>query len=719
MAYAKAEQLMDEIIKVNQVLHGYSDGHRLMQTSMKMSRDVENKMLLLSDMSGPTMQQGFEHYFTGYPLEEAQVYAFAQTWYASEMRRPGCVWTHTLLIDNADLGKIKDFRILKSLFSRPKEPLSLQKYKSAIPLLNSTSILHKQDEWSEDAAGKILSALYAAPPMPIFVPSTSTANCVDLIFAIWSQQWPKLRRSFRFCTGSLSNRSFEGNLFDLQVIPLDAVRLILRETPSVEMVDPTTSLNWGGAPLWLRVATKDLLQVGEGALRKFMWNFGADVKEGRSSFSHLANIYNLIEAVSHREASLESLIDAIAYGFPHNDEAAHLKLAILSNEMAGKENAFFSNDMKASLLRTLFTTNKYQPFKLKDKALVNYATGMWETAPEQAKDLILELFSSNLNALGESFLSEMLRLIKLDQAVEIFRRNPDVIPIIISQNPTLATIPQLWSNTFGKQTQFLDAILTSSPISEETITAIIHAMLKVDAYDMARKAIKSFGRKGVFSILDWANNMEGDQFKKLHQELQQALASQPSALVDWLNEAQNPKASTMALILSLLDPNSLEAQNLGEKNWPQLTSLSNEYLDKNALIKAMGFLLALGLKNQVSHSEELVAYSFECVHDAAADGVLEYETWTLLRTELPSLSWWGDWDKCERLRLGLIERFLEDNWRPIYFLRAVKNPETFRQLVAILKQTENGRRFLKGLSFPLSQNEIETTPSQLKILKGS
>src|SRR5262245_53670958 len=83
---------------IKQALHGYSDGHRLLAFSCRLPRDAENLMLILSDLSGPGGGDQFDPYLTGYPLGSAGRYALACTWPAPEMGRPGCVWTHTLLL---------------------------------------------------------------------------------------------------------------------------------------------------------------------------------------------------------------------------------------------------------------------------------------------------------------------------------------------------------------------------------------------------------------------------------------------------------------------------------------------------------------------------------------------------------------------------------------------------------------------------------------------
>src|SRR5690349_13495632 len=101
---------------IDQTLHGYDDGHRLLVTSDRsLPAEAQRLMLLMSDLSGPQPVSGFDGYLTGYPLPGIPVYAFSRTWYAPEMKRPGCVWTHTLLLKFRDLARLDNLGELVSL----------------------------------------------------------------------------------------------------------------------------------------------------------------------------------------------------------------------------------------------------------------------------------------------------------------------------------------------------------------------------------------------------------------------------------------------------------------------------------------------------------------------------------------------------------------------------------------------------------------------------
>src|SRR5712691_3842875 len=106
---------------LQQCLFGYRNGHRRLATSTDLPVSDERLLLRLTDLSGPRLIPGFETYISGYRLPSQTFYALAKTWYAPELERPGCVWTHVLLVplaDFKDLNATAAGRFLE-LFRRP------------------------------------------------------------------------------------------------------------------------------------------------------------------------------------------------------------------------------------------------------------------------------------------------------------------------------------------------------------------------------------------------------------------------------------------------------------------------------------------------------------------------------------------------------------------------------------------------------------------------
>ncbi|MGH7263400.1 MAG: hypothetical protein ACREMB_00905, partial [Candidatus Rokuibacteriota bacterium] len=210
-------------IELHQALHGYAGGHRLLMASQRLPREAERALLILTDISGPVTGGPFESYLTGCAVPGTGAYALARTWLAPELSRPGCVWSHTLLVDQADLPRVSDPRGLLPLFSRPRKGEPWQAY--GRPLTVSPPVTGDEPPsrraWTDADAVRVLEAVYGGTADgPAFVAAERPETVEELVLAVWGQQWPRLRRTFRFCTWSLAPRALDGHAFDLQVVSL-------------------------------------------------------------------------------------------------------------------------------------------------------------------------------------------------------------------------------------------------------------------------------------------------------------------------------------------------------------------------------------------------------------------------------------------------------------------------------------------------------------------
>lgn len=149
-------------IRVHQTLHGYADGHRLLVASTTIKPRDQKTMLIMSDVSGAGATIDGRGYLTGYPLADSGMYALGRTWAATEMARPGCVWTHTLLVDFADLATLPTMSFLESLFLRPSSNFNIEDYSQVL-----TRNIFDHGDWlqdnSEDSLERVLAALYGFP----------------------------------------------------------------------------------------------------------------------------------------------------------------------------------------------------------------------------------------------------------------------------------------------------------------------------------------------------------------------------------------------------------------------------------------------------------------------------------------------------------------------------------------------------------------------------
>jgi hypothetical protein len=78
---------------------------------------------------------------------------------------------------------------------------------------------------------------------------------------------------------------------------------------------------------------------------------------------------------------------------------------------------------------------------------------------------------------------------------------------------------------------------------------------------------------------------------------------------------------------------------------------------------------------------------------------LSDSAWVLVEPFVPELSWLSNWDKCERLRRGLISAFVRNNWPVSELERRIKNRELMHQLLSSAKKADGGDDFLRRFQF--------------------
>jgi hypothetical protein len=203
---------------IHQAIHGYREGHKLLSSSTPLGSDAARAMLVLSDMSGPSMQPGFDEYLTGYPLAGTDYFAFAKTWYAPEMQRPGCVWTHSLLIPRTQVASVSVSRMMMS-FRRPQADGVDAAATAPIVIEDETPVGSMTDGFGDRALAAAMIGAVLGQPRPVIVIADMAAQFEALFLRLWEELWPAERTRFSFCTGALMPRANAGVLLDLQAVP--------------------------------------------------------------------------------------------------------------------------------------------------------------------------------------------------------------------------------------------------------------------------------------------------------------------------------------------------------------------------------------------------------------------------------------------------------------------------------------------------------------------
>jgi hypothetical protein len=678
-----------QIGEVHQFLHGYSDGHRLIEGSVKLPSGLARLMLKMSDLSGSSVVSGFERYITGYPLESINAYALAMTWYASEMPRPGCVWTHTITLPVQTLATISALVSLTRVFRRPKRGFLKSDYAETISFERSpvqVNALEEDAEVPRGQLGSIFSAYYGSPNFsPVVLVARDSDEFSEAIFALWSQQWPRLRQKFLFCTGSLSGRSFDGRTFDIQCSPPTAAKDVAREAVAEPLrVEPILIPPDGNTrPPDLESAVDDAVLPNGGAFRTFLWA-SVDDSADRRDVSYFAKIYDVVTT----SQSVNAVIHLVAESFPEPNRGTRLKQLLFGND---RLDFVARNFQDRDILFSLATTTDFQVFDSEALSIEDRITRLCANKPDEARWLLRQLLEATVNDLGETILPTLIVHMDTDTAKEITQERPKFLPGLFRAKPDLARSPELWKLGGDRKRELFEAVVGQKELDSSAIHGIVAALLDSNSEGFLRRSIDHWGKDAVFSILDWVDSHEG----RMSRASRDALSNQPDLVMDWVQQKSDSSPASVVAVAHVVAPYASRISERDSAVWLRtfrdVQGTAND-AEKDYLAS---LLLTLAFCNAPPAPLDLVAESYQRVHQSAWEERLSDEAWSIVEPFVPELSWWKNWDKCERLNRGLIAAFIRHRW-PSSGLRRVKNYYPRNSSTDLMQQIFHSARDVKG-----------------------
>lgn len=682
---------------IEQLFHGYSDGHRLLGASLDLPRSAKHAILVLSDMSGRSMLPDFEEYLTGYPLLELGYFAFAKTWYAPEMERPGCVWTHTLLINTSDIVRVIDLSCLLQKFRRPNDEQDWGEYSRSIMIETAADASTQPRGIDHDLAKGVLSAMYSIPTAPVLVPVNNPRSQQDLVIALWNQQWPQLRQKFSFCTGSISPRTISGRPFDLQIIPSGAVRQFRREVSGAVIVETNMPAPAHLKDRWLEAATANLLNPTTQWRQEALLRYADGFVSGRDAFIPLVELSFCLEEARKRDNLFEQLIEAVAIRFPNAEQGNLLKSALLGPYPRVTQ-LLYPETTDVDILYAIATTKHESAFNIEALAIENRIQRLWDSNRGQVEDLIDLLISRNHNIIGERMLATFVSIVPSNEILAYFANKPSLLAAVVRRDPELAASTALWTGPADSQRDLFDAATAGLELGDGLRRRIVMSMLEARSDAPAQQVLGRFGQSIVPMILDWFDAHAPASHAELPSGWYRCLSQHPEVVLEWIVASPNRHVESIGLATGILDPHAAYVHRAGVDVW--LAAFSNTQEASNQIrTRLYAFGLALAFDVSLPGSDALAALTFETVHDATAANRQMYEFWHLFEDHVPFLSSWRNWDKCERLRRALIERFEYNQWPTSQFLRCANRYDIFRQLMQTCSDYKPyGKQFLKRMA---------------------
>lgn len=636
-------------IVIEQTLHGYSQGHSLLGSSVDLSAEVRRIMLPMSDMSGSRMIRGFEEYITGYPLKEMNSFAIAKTWYAEEMKRPGCVWTHTLLIKFADLPKVINVIGLTELFRRPEGPYDIEGYDMQIILMqDQSSSMQKSfaNTFEPSILKDILFKLYNISSNGVFVKSDSTNSFDMLCLLLWQQQWPRIKRNFTFCSGAIESRELNRRALDLQVVPFRLARL------STESMVIDTTYQFLDAkmvfPKWVDFLYNDLFSPS--LLRNFLTNFGADVPAELGMFQLLTESYIFLFEEKH---SLFGVMDFLAKKFPSRKDASYLKINILEPAINGTR-YFLPKYTEIEILFVLSTTKSAESFDYDKLGLNARILKLFYFDQQSTLDLLSRIIADEPNEYGEVALKSVADILGDDGIKDFNWSFTSLVSVLLSLNPKIAYRSEFWQQNVHYQGEIIHFLQRNFEKRDVQWKYIVEILLSNESAINPRVLEQSEpDLAGI--ILNWLNK---DKRDVLAPQWAVYLENSPHAVLEWFESVECPSEFIIQLCVFLLDPNSQDVVKGGIEPWYRLMSESG--LIDNEVIRGDVKCFALALAFNLSGEDAILLFRrcFETAYILLSKDQMHPGLWNSIEVHTKPLSRVRNWDKCKRLVRALVDEII-------------------------------------------------------------
>lgn len=694
------------IRKLDQGLFGYRNGHRRLAGSVELPTTAERHLLILTDLASPGNQR-FTSYLSGFPLLEATSYALCRTWPAPEMPRPGSVWTHVLLIPFSLLAHIPDPWVLVELFRRPEnkdrqldsyeKPLDLPPMDHAKPFAAKATTL-----------AATLRALYTEPQRSAIV-GLRSAGMDDLALTIWRQQWPRLRREFAFCTWTTTSRRIGGKVFDLHMSPSSSTKAVQRE---LQTDDPVLVSDGQGSPDddWVHMAVQDALHSRPSELRRFLWDYGADVRHPRASFRHLTQLMNAVKPPDQHVTPMAQIFRQLCTAFPTADDAKNLK-----RDLLGFPSSFPLNPEEgdSAVLRALVAAGP-ECFDAGMLDLGFRAGRLWRTNQLGALELVRELVQqrgpvpSELAAgLAKDAGPPQLRLLNKDFRLQA---------VLVTERPQLLSNEEAWPSHEDDQVDLVSEVLARSNANHRLLKWITQGSWALAGDPLCSALSKQWGYESVISTVLAVGTQRG--LSSAADSWIEVLRRHSSEVNSWISDQRKLSPEMAWWMASLLDPLNPEVLDLGCETWRVLAEQSSLSQDRRIdSLRTALFALSVGIQCSGTAAEQLTSWAFPTVYAAASAGRIPDGWWRWVHELLPTPKPWQSGDRCKQLRHGIAHWIVRDNWSSQSTVAALPDPELLERVVGRLLRESDGQRVVRRLSRDLQYGHAGSK-EQRDVLRG-
>ena len=627
---------------IEQTLYGYNKGHGLLASSFPVRPNNDSSLMsVLSDWTGFRNELGEDSYMTFYPLSNGEKYAFAKTWYADEMERPGCVWTHTLIVDLKDMDRNFDFRVLNDYFRRPQKD-EYDFYQHKIEIDNfETRYSNVVFSMFDDTSLLVLYLLLLGNNKNLFIYMDKDQRAyVALCFYLLQYLPLDILKWVSMSTGSISRRKLGSEDF------------------SIQFTDNITNISLSNAP-WNGKITKEnftngLLYIFEQSKKEndtfpsLIRLFREDIKDEKEKLFAFAMLMKeldtaLNEKVGGKEyANVLSLLEEY---FPKQNEGIRLKSNFLSEKISslyGTEEdylfqiASLKNDSFLYPEETQFESRLMELDKEDHAGYIDLITKI--AALPHPNETACKALHYAINNMEEQELYNLIdkeweKLLPFISSNDRFFESGWWLKV---SNDKFNTIFLLFSQKLFDKFIYWDGLLNKA-IDAETLVG----------EDVSKKIIEK-AKNAVRIIFEAANS---DSYHFVSSSLLQACLLKKQDIFIWMNSQEIINERVERFLLYNIEPNDYDLKSYSSSVWKAFLNQDNE--NKNIDFYIYLYILAHNWHDVIAI--EMLKHSFYHIYIALSKNQLDEKQWNRISC-FTSISYFIDkWDKCKILSRGLVD----------------------------------------------------------------
>lgn len=625
-------------IVIHQTLHGYSNGHHLLESSIVLSDDSRRKMDILSDLSGTNAIDGFNFYYSGYLLESEELIVFSKTWYASEMSRPGCVWTHSLLIPIQSAAFCAaNIDVLLTKFKRPSISESQSKYSESLVINAHEIILQNYD----DKKIQYLIWVMIGQTPPNYIVAKDSEEFIKELLFIWFTCYSELSYDYSFITGTSFIKSDNSNMISLQFCSKQVRNKLSHTSNNITLVKSIDNVQ--KFPQWV-INTHEILLNGEWG--KFL-AFKELLCDGSLSEVSLTSLIKLYSCFYNKKNSIDMYASLELIDKLFEEERPIIGNKLLELYFQG---AFEEWGVYTAYSNIVVATIKFHWINVLPETLELLIQKGFSTDFIGSKKIVQYLVKIDNLPLQEKYLPIYASLLSASSFESFSDMDYSVCNVLIAINSTLAGCDAIWKQSRG----FQHGILNSLQICKNEYrldNKVLRIILDNSEFDFSSEIYNIWGETSICIFLEYLLGIEHLRHSDTSKMVE--LCKQYSYIAADLFEKDLERLTSKQIfeLMKIINPftDKLTSKSLiSAYSVFDINSLS-EY-EKNEIAD---FYLPFIISSKDTFPYEIISFAVTNVHERLSKLTYPEEKWDKLQKFLPSVTVFTQWDRCKRLRKAI------------------------------------------------------------------